>query len=94
VLRLPTRDTNCGVRLIRREALRRLELISQGAFLCAELIARAKSAGMCVREAGVVEYQRPVGRSRFFRLTPLLNLAVELVIYLRRGRARIDPSRP
>jgi len=63
---LPTRDVDCDFRLIRREMLDKLTLVSDSGSICVELVYKLKRAGANFREIGINHYERPFGRSQFF----------------------------
>jgi len=56
------RDVNCAFKLIRADLLRGLPLQSTGAFINAELLARARRHGAQVVEVPVHHFPRPAGR--------------------------------
>jgi glycosyltransferase involved in cell wall biosynthesis len=91
---LHVRDTDCDFRLIRREALDRIELVHTTGVICVELVRKLQDTGARFVEVGVHHYERRYGRSRFFRVDAILRtlrdlagLWVQLVV-LRRGRTR------
>ena len=97
LFRLPVRDVDCDFRLLRRSALRRLELTSSSGAICVELIHKLGAAGCRFAEVPVSHYARARGRSQFFtprRVTrtalDLLSLWARLVALPRRGL----PARP
>jgi glycosyltransferase involved in cell wall biosynthesis len=63
---LPIRDVDCDFRLMRRETLNKLNLVSDSGSICVELVYKLKRAGADFREIGVNHYDRPFGRSQFF----------------------------
>jgi len=58
---LPVRDVDCAFKLIRRDLLSQLELLSSGAMISAELIARSTQAGARLTELGVHHRPRLAG---------------------------------
>jgi glycosyltransferase involved in cell wall biosynthesis len=58
---LPVRDVDCAFKLIRRDFLTQLELLSSGAMISAELIARSTQAGARLTELGVHHRPRLAG---------------------------------
>src|SRR5262249_38664466 len=63
---LHVRDTDCDFRLIRREALDRIELVHTSGVICVELVRKLQDSGARFVEVGVHHYERRYGRSRFF----------------------------
>jgi glycosyltransferase involved in cell wall biosynthesis len=63
VFGLGVRDVNFSFKLFPRTVVERLELQSEGSFIDAEMLARAKSAGVRWAELGVHYYPRRAGRS-------------------------------
>lgn len=68
--RLRVRDTDCDFRLIRRSAVP--ELHSTSGVICVELMRRMQVQGSTFVEVPVHHYERPHGRSQFFRIRHLL----------------------
>lgn len=64
LLGVEVRDINCAFKLMRRDALERLRLVSNGYVINAELMARATRAGLRIREAPVSHRPRRAGRSK------------------------------
>lgn len=63
LLDLRVRDVNCGMKLVRRDVLERLDLRSDGAFFSAELIDGARRLGAAVRQCPVPHHPRLHGRA-------------------------------
>jgi glycosyltransferase involved in cell wall biosynthesis len=61
VLELPVHDVDCAFKLIRRDLLQEIELVSSGAMISAELIAKALQSGAHLTELGVHHRPRPAG---------------------------------
>jgi glycosyltransferase involved in cell wall biosynthesis len=59
---LPVRDVDCAFKLIRRDLLRELELVSSGAMISTELIARCSQMGANLTEVGVHHRPRVAGK--------------------------------
>jgi glycosyltransferase involved in cell wall biosynthesis len=92
---LRIRDTDCDFRLIRKEALDRIELVHTTGVICVELVRKLQDSGARFTEVGIHHYRRMFGKSEFFRLPAVLRtlrdlagLWVQLVV-LRRGRTRV-----
>lgn len=66
LFRLPVRDVDCDFRLMRRRAIRRVELVSSSGVICVELVRKLHAAGCVFAEAPVRHYPRRHGRSQFF----------------------------
>jgi glycosyltransferase involved in cell wall biosynthesis len=63
---LPVRDVDCDFRLIRRHALKEIELVSDSGSICVELVYKLHVAGCRFAEAPVHHYPRLYGQSQFF----------------------------
>jgi glycosyltransferase involved in cell wall biosynthesis len=57
------RDHNCGLKVIRSSVVREMELISNSAFIGAEIIINAMVRGYPIGEAGIYTYPRTFGES-------------------------------
>lgn len=79
VFKLRVRDVDCDFRLIRREALARIDLRSDTGSICVELVKRLQNIGCRFAEVGVHHYPRQHGHSQFFRLRPIVNTLGDLV---------------
>lgn len=79
VFKLRLRDVDCDFRLIRREALARIDLRSDTGSICVELVKQLQNIGCGFAEVGVHHYPRQHGHSQFFRLRPILNTLGDLV---------------
>jgi glycosyltransferase involved in cell wall biosynthesis len=64
---LPIRDIDCDFRLMRSERLRELRLDKDSGAICVELVRGLKQAGARCVEVEVDHFERPHGRSQFFR---------------------------
>lgn len=63
---LPIRDVDCDFRLIKRSAIRSIDLTSSGGAVCIELIYKLRRSGCAFAETPVHHYPRAHGRSQFF----------------------------
>jgi len=63
VFRLPVKDVNFSFKLFRRRLLDRIELRSEGSFIDAELLIRARRAGASIIQIGVDYFPRSRGIS-------------------------------
>jgi glycosyltransferase involved in cell wall biosynthesis len=59
---LDLRDADCAFKIFPREFLQRIELLSTGALISAELVARAHNQGLCVCQIAVGHRPRVAGR--------------------------------
>jgi glycosyltransferase involved in cell wall biosynthesis len=64
---LPIRDVDCDFRLVRREAMRDIELQSRNGAICVELVRKLKDSGATMVELPVSHYARAFGTSQFFK---------------------------
>jgi hypothetical protein len=76
---LRVRDTDCDFRLIRRDLLERVELVSTSGVICVEMMWKFQRAGARFAEVGVSHHERPHGRSQFFRLPAIARSARQLL---------------
>ena len=77
--RIHVRDVDAAFKLIRREAMQKIELTSNGGFICAELFAKARQLGYQVVQLPVSHYKRTYGRSSAFNLLFILRSTLELM---------------
>ncbi|HYE96192.1 MAG TPA: glycosyltransferase family 2 protein [Rubricoccaceae bacterium] len=95
-LGIPVRDVNFALKMVRRDVLQRLALESDGSFIDAELLARARRAGFRFTEYGVRYTPRTRGTSTLSRPSVILRILADLVRFrmrtfrLRPGR-RVEP---
>lgn len=68
MFRLPIRDVDCDFRLIKRSAIRSIDLTSSGGAICVELIYKLRKRGCVFAETPVHHYPRAHGSSQFFTL--------------------------
>jgi len=71
---LPVRDPECSFRLIRTDLIRGITLESRGAFVCSELIYKAKRRGAVFAQVGVSHHHRQRGVSSAVRWPVLIRL--------------------
>ena len=64
---LPIRDVDCDFRLIKRSALRSIDLTVSGGAVCVELVYKLRRSGCTFAEIPVHHYPRAHGRSQFFK---------------------------
>jgi glycosyltransferase involved in cell wall biosynthesis len=77
LFRLPIRDVDCDFRLMRRRAVRQVELVSSSGVICVELVRKLHAAGCVFVEAPVHHYPRAYGRSQFFTLGRVARTATD-----------------
>jgi hypothetical protein len=92
---LPIRDVDCDFRLVRREALRDIELESNDGAICVELVRKLRDCERSMIELPVTHYARAFGTSQFFKPARILRAVqgvakwyVKLVI-LRQQKRRV-----
>jgi glycosyltransferase involved in cell wall biosynthesis len=61
MFRLPVHDVDCAFKLVRRDLFERIELVSNGAMISTELIAKSLKSGARLKELGVHHRPRPAG---------------------------------
>ncbi len=66
LFKLPIRDVDCDFRLMRRQAVQELDLVSSSGVICVELVRKLAVAGCLFVETPVHHYARKHGRSQFF----------------------------
>lgn len=85
---LPIRDIDCDFRLMRTEAVKRLDLRSDSGSICVELIVGLAAGGATFAEVPVNHYPRRFGQSQFFQPTRILRTVLQLIrLHEERGRA-------
>jgi glycosyltransferase involved in cell wall biosynthesis len=61
MFRLPVHDVDCAFKLVRRDLLERIELVSDGAMISTELIVKSLQSGARLTEVGVHHRPRTAG---------------------------------
>ncbi len=79
IFRIHVRDIDAAFKLMRREVIDSIELMSNGGFICAELFAKARKLGYQVAQLPVSHYPRTYGRSSAFNLFFILRSTIELL---------------
>ena len=77
---LPIRDVDCDFRLMRRQAVQRLDLASSSGVICVELVRKLHAAGCVFAETPVRHYHRKHGRSQFFTFGRLARTAFDFFV--------------
>lgn len=80
LFRLPIRDVDCDFRLIRRQAMARLDLESVSGTVCTELIYKLRMRGCRFTETPVHHYPRLHGQSQFFTFRRVAHTAVDFFV--------------
>lgn len=81
---LRVRDIDCAFKLFRREALEKISLESNGAFISSELLIKLRRAGVKIAERGVHHYPRTTGYSKGAGVAVILK-TIRDIIRLRLG---------
>ena len=76
--RVGVRDADCAFKLYRAEIFREMTLLSEGAMIDVEILARARRAGGRIREIGVHHYPRESGEQSGANLRVVLRAFREL----------------
>jgi glycosyltransferase involved in cell wall biosynthesis len=84
VFGLRVRDIDCAFKLLRRDALERVQLESNGAFISSELLIKLRRAGVPIAQAGVHHYPRTTGVSKGASVGVILK-TIRDIIRLRLG---------
>jgi glycosyltransferase involved in cell wall biosynthesis len=74
------KDVDCDYRLIRKKAMRNIDLISNTGVICTEMVYKWQKSGCRFAEVPVNHYPRPHGSSQFFTLRHVSNAVFGLVI--------------
>jgi glycosyltransferase involved in cell wall biosynthesis len=75
------RDVNCSMKILSRGALGSIELVSDSAFLDAEILLRAKRKGLRVKQFPVTQYQRTKGVGSGSNLSVILPTIRDLFLF-------------
>ena len=78
---LPIRDVDCDFRLIRKDVLKGIDLISDCGLICVELIKKLSINGARFTEVSVSHFFRHSGRSQFFKPTRIAR-TIKRILYL------------
>jgi glycosyltransferase involved in cell wall biosynthesis len=77
--RIPVKDVNCALKIVRTEMLRRINLRSRSALINAELYWKVRAHGGRFVQVGVPHHPRRMGVRKGGRLIPILRASKELV---------------
>jgi glycosyltransferase involved in cell wall biosynthesis len=72
------RDTDCAFKLIKRKVIESLDLRSNGAFISAELLIKAKKKGFKIKQVGVHHYPRKEGKQTGANIKVIMKAFYEL----------------
>jgi glycosyltransferase involved in cell wall biosynthesis len=89
LFRLPIRDVDCDFRLLRREAIQQIELVSASGVACTEMIHKLHRAGCRFAEVDVHHYPRRYGNSQFFTFRRVAHMAFDF--FLLRVKLGLSP---
>ena len=78
LLRLRIRDVNFAFKVVRREVLQHIELVSEGSFIDAELLAKAQRRGFHIIQFGVDYFPRARGESTLSSPAVIVKILREL----------------
>ncbi|MFH1709467.1 MAG: glycosyltransferase family 2 protein [bacterium] len=71
-------DMDCAFKLIKRKVIQNLDLKSNGAFISAELLIKAKKKGFKIKQVGVHHYPRKEGKQTGANIKVILKAFYEL----------------
>lgn len=83
--RIPVKDVNCALKIVRTDMLHRFTLHSRSALINAELYWKVRAHGGKFVQVGVPHHPRRMGVRKGGRLRPILNATKELVQIRIRG---------
>ena len=89
LLGFPVRDVNFALKMLRREVYERAGLTSDGSFIDAELVARAREEGFRMVQFGVEYTPRTRGTSTLARPAVIAAILRDLVLFRLRRRRRL-----
>ena len=75
----PHRDINFSFKLMKRKVLETIELKSEGSFIDAELVIKAKNAGFAIQQMGVDYFPRIRGTSSLASVGVIVKIIRELI---------------
>jgi glycosyltransferase involved in cell wall biosynthesis len=95
LFRLPVRDVDCDFRLIRRNAIEGIEMVSSSGVICVEMVRKLHAARCRFVEAPVNHYPRTHGQSQFFTPRRVARTALDFfALWLKLVALRSLVSRP
>lgn len=93
LFRLPVRDIDCAFKLYRREIFDDIEMLSEGALIDTEVLARIRRAGYTIVQHGVHHYPRTAGTQTGANIKVILRAFKELFM-LRKAINRTPAGTP
>lgn len=81
LLGLEIHDVNCPLKMLRRAVVDRIDLVSTGSFIDAEMLAQAREAGFTMAELDVVYTPRVRGTSTLARPSVVAGILRDLALY-------------
>ena len=87
LLGFPVRDVNFALKMLRREVAERARLTSDGSFIDAELVARAREEGFTMAQFGVTYTPRVRGEATLARPGVIVGILRDLAVF-RLGRRK------
>jgi len=78
--RLRIRDVDCDFRLLRRNAIQSIQMVSSSGVICVEMIFKLQRQGCTFVEAPVHHYPRLHGSSRFFTFRHVTQTALDFIV--------------
>lgn len=79
IFRLNVKDVNFALKIFKRELLNNIQLKSEGSFINAEFLAKAKKLGVSIRETSVEYKFRTYGISRLSTLSVICKMLYEMI---------------
>lgn len=79
MFRLNVRDVNFAFKIFKRQLLREITLRSEGSFINAEFLAKAKRLGYIVKEVGLEYHPRTFGLSRLSSVGVIIKILFEML---------------
>ena len=83
---VPISDVDCDFRLIKKTAIKKIELESQSGMICLELVLKLHRSGARFKEVGVHHYPRRFGKSQFFNPKHIVTTFIEHLKFLHKTR--------
>jgi glycosyltransferase involved in cell wall biosynthesis len=96
---LPIRDVDCDFRLMRRDAIQSVRLISTSGVVCTEMVYKLSRAGYRFVETPVHHYPRLHGQSQFFTLRRVAHTGYDFfklwlkLVVLNQSRTEEEPEK-
>jgi len=81
IFRLNVKDVNFALKIFKRELLSNMQLKSEGSFINAEFLAKAKKLGVSIKETGVEYKFRTYGISRLSTPSVICKILYEMIMF-------------